>query len=107
MKLEHYRKRAIKKGLEFNLTTTWLIEKLKGGKCEATGMPFKIRPSNTTINPYYPSIDRIDSSKGYTQDNCQIVIHGYNILKSSNNIEIVKLFCNNFVEQYEKEHYIK
>ncbi len=33
------------------------------------------------LNPYYPAIDRIDSSKGYTKDNCQLVLSIFNMLK--------------------------
>jgi hypothetical protein len=107
MRLDHYKKRAAKKGLEFNLTIEWLIEKLKDGKCEATGIPFKLKPNNTTSNPYYPSIDRIDSSKGYTKDNCQLVITAFNNLKSDNDMELVLQFAKNFTKIYEEKNNIK
>jgi hypothetical protein len=32
-------------------------------------------------NKFAPSIDRLDSSKGYTTDNCRVVIYQYNVAK--------------------------
>jgi len=33
------------------------------------------------MNPYAPSIDRIDPSLGYVPDNCRIVCQRYNLWK--------------------------
>jgi len=103
MELKRYKKRASKKGIKFKLTEKWLLEELKIGKCAVTGIPFKLKPKNSTLNSYLPSIDRIDSNKGYTEDNCQLVIIGYNNLKSDNDIDTVTLFCKNFVKKYKEE----
>ena len=77
------------------------MEKIRKGKCEATGLQLYVTPIN---NPFYPSIDRMDSSEGYTKDNCQLVSLMYNELKSDNDIEDVKLFAKNFVKLYEKRN---
>ena len=49
-----------------------------GGRCEVTGLLFS---TDTSIkrNPLSPSIDRIDSSLGYTQSNCRVVCYAVNI----------------------------
>jgi len=102
--LQRTRKRARRKNIPFNLDVMWLMKKLSIGKCEATGIQFKMRPSVSHLNPYLPSIDRVDSSKGYTKDNCQVVIIGYNNMKSNNSEKLVKEFCESFVKIYEEKN---
>ena len=102
--LDRVKKRAVKKELDYDLTIGWLREKIYDGYCEATKLPFKLYPTNTTINPFYPSIDRIDSDKGYTKDNCQVVVIGFNNLKGSSDYKTLKLFCENFVRIYEENN---
>lgn len=52
------------------------------GKCLLTDIPFTVskrdKDSVHRTNPYTPSIDRIDSVKGYTKDNIRLVIWGLN-----------------------------
>lgn len=60
----------------------WILKKLEAGICEVTGISFDFeKPHDTSKNPYAPSIDRIDSSKGYCKDNVRIVIWQYNLMK--------------------------
>jgi len=63
---------------EFDLTTAWAIDILKIGVCQVTKIPFDF---SGIRSPFIPSIDRIDSTKGYTTDNSQIVIFAYNLAK--------------------------
>jgi len=77
--------RAEKKDIDFNLTKDWIIENLKPGVCQITGIPFKFKYEGS--NPYAPSIDRRDNFKGYTKDNCDIVLISYNKFKSDYRIE--------------------
>ena len=72
------RHRSVKKNLPFDLTKEWLTAKLESGKCERTGITF-VYEGHSAFNP---SVDRIDSAKGYTQDNCQIVCKMYNLAKN-------------------------
>lgn len=71
--------RSKKMGFPSDLTREWLDEKLAKGCCEVTGLKFELLFGEKS--PYLPSIDRIDSSKGYTQDNCQLVCWIYNRAK--------------------------
>jgi len=70
--------RATKYGYSFNLTREWVLSKLTRGVCEVTGIAFKY----VAHSVHSPSIDRIDNSKGYTEDNCRVVLHMYNAGKS-------------------------
>jgi hypothetical protein len=72
------RNRAKQKGMEFDLTKEWV--KARSEKCELSGLPF--RPEYDGVhnrNPFAPSVDRIDSSKGYTQDNCRVILYCLNM----------------------------
>ncbi len=100
-KLALLKERAIKKGLRFNLTEGWVAEKLDKGRCEATGLPF-IFDKDPYVNPYYPSIDRIDSNKGYTVNNCQMVCHMFNIAKSEFDEEVFAHWALHYVKKYEE-----
>ena len=78
------KRRAKDKGLEYNLTTDWLASRYKHGYCEITGLPFRtplIKPGHTGPNTLSPSVDRIDNSKGYTMDNCRVILNCINTFK--------------------------
>jgi hypothetical protein len=71
---------AKKQKFEINISVDWVEEKLKKGICELTGLPFDFSPSkNTHFNRYAPSLDRIDSGKGYTKDNVRVDLSSVNI----------------------------
>lgn len=78
--------RAKKRKLHFSLTLAWIQKKLDYGKCEQTGLPFSFtRGINDALNgrnPWFPSIDRINSSFGYNENNCQLVCCIYNLGKA-------------------------
>lgn len=72
--------RAKVQGREFDLTREWAIARWTG-RCEMTGLPFVV--SELKNNAFSPSIDRIDNTKGYTQDNCRFVLWAINRFKMS------------------------
>lgn len=74
------KKRATKKNLDFTISKKWIFEILQKGLCEVTNISFDLSRKGMR-NFYSPSIDRIDNTKGYTQDNCRVVIWGYNSAK--------------------------
>lgn len=74
----------IRKKPKFQITKLWIKRKLLTGHCEVTGIGFdytKPKP-HYNANPFAPSLDRIDCSKGYTYKNTQVVIWAYNVAKS-------------------------
>lgn len=88
------RKRAAEKQYEFDLTREWIEQRLVRGTCEVTGLTFDLgRDTAQRFNPWCPSIDRIDSSKGYTQGNCRAVVWIYNMAKSEWSDEVVMRFA--------------
>lgn len=77
--------RAKKRGIPHTLTNEWGAGRWTG-LCELTGLPFtepsKRRGHNN--RSYFPTIDRINPSLGYTQENCRFVLWAVNSLKGDN-----------------------
>jgi len=74
------RKRGKRFG-DFELDRRWIDDKLSLGRCEITGICFEFSKESGDVNFFAPSIDRIDSSKGYTRANSRLVVWGYNRAK--------------------------
>mgnify|MGYP006888290380 CR=1 FL=1 len=73
-------KKRAKSG-DFDITLEWVRERIYNGKCEVTGIPFQLTYGQGVV-PWCPSIDRIDSSRGYTMDNCRMVVVILNLAKN-------------------------
>lgn len=100
------KKGAVSRGLEFDLPLEWYKEKLKGGFCEVTGLPFvlnteesplTVRVKNQNRHPFAPSVDRTDSAQGYSPDNCKMVVLIYNTAKGSFTDDAVEMFCRAYL----------
>jgi hypothetical protein len=78
--------RAGKRGLPFDLTQKWALDKIERQefKCALTGIQFLLEEQRGTTHarPYTPSFDRIDCSGGYTMDNVRIVVFAVNMMLS-------------------------
>lgn len=74
------RYRAKQKGLPFTLTDEdtarlqWVIDL---GRCQVTGIPFNLDDGKTWDSP---SLDRIDSTRGYTPENTRVVLYCVNVM---------------------------
>ena len=84
--LLHFAKRRAKhRALSFSLSAQWLRDQLEAHdfKCAVTGVAFSLEDDHNAryMNPYAPSIDRIDPSRGYDPDNCRVVCQRYNLWK--------------------------
>lgn len=98
--IRHAKERAVKNNLDFCLLKTDIIIPnvypvlgtllIKGNK-------------KVCINS--PSIDRIDSTKGYTRNNIQIISHKANASKSNCTMDSWKTFCKRWIEIIKRNEY--
>ena len=69
------RNSAKQRHIVFDITLEDILPAVERGYCELTGIKFDFNPHpEKNHNPLAPSIDRIDSKKGYTKDNIRIVL---------------------------------
>lgn len=92
-------------GIPFDLTREW-AEETYTGFCSVTGLPI-ILPTGRgekyqRQGPFVPSLDRIDPKKGYTQENCRIVIWAYNRFKGTETDEEIVEIARAIVAAAEK-----
>jgi hypothetical protein len=80
MALTNAKHRSTKKSWAFDLTREW-CEQNWTGHCAVSGLPFVF--GTQTHFPFSPSIDRIDSTKGYTQGNCRFVLFAINSFRGT------------------------
>jgi len=97
------RRRSKKKGWKIDINKKWCRERID--KCEATGIKFDNTYEGTfiTMNPYAPSIDRIDNNREYTKDNCRLVLTTFNSLKSTLSDEELYKNLKQFIQYYKPE----
>jgi len=84
--------RAKKKGLPHDLSYPWIEERMREG-CSVTGRSFDLKKGK--MRAFSPSLDRIDSCKGYTQKNTRLVCLWYNLAKCN--------WDNDFIQRVIKE----
>ena len=77
--------RATRKGREFNIEIEDIVIP---DLCPVFGVPL------VEETEYAPSIDRIDSSKGYIKGNIQIISRRANLLKNNATIEELEMVIN-------------
>jgi len=96
--LRNVKKRAIKKGTSFDLDYEYMVKTLdaQDWKCPKTGVKFELSLSgkkNSNKSPWSISVDQIDSGKGYTKENIQIVSCIYNMAKHTWSHKDIIRFC--------------
>lgn len=69
-----------------SVTFEHIVSGIERGNCPITGIKFDLTTEHQAISgrsksPYSPSLDRIDSRKGYSDENTRIVIWQYNMAK--------------------------
>ncbi len=96
--------RAKKKNLEFDLTSEWILKQLTPLICQATGLNLKIeRPENSKSGMFQPTLDRIDSSKGYTIDNTIVTCWWWNVMKQDwSNTQVLEILKQLNLKEIEK-----
>jgi len=88
------KQRCIRDDKVFDLTRQFLITlyNKQAGKCYYTGLD--LLPINDECNHQIISIDRVDSNKGYTQDNVVLCCWIINRIKSNLSIEEFIKYCS-------------
>ena len=97
--LNEARKRSKEFNRKFNLTLKYLNYLVKKQKncCALTGLPFGKTSENR------PSIDRIDSKKGYEKGNVQLILVKVNVMKSFLDLDEFLFFCDK-ISKYTESH---
>lgn len=90
--LSNLRASAKKRGIPFDLTTSDLDEIGIPITCPVLGIPIHFNRGKVCDNSI--SIDRIDSTKGYTKDNIVIVSQRVNSLKSNASLDEMQKIVN-------------
>lgn len=94
--------RAKNKKRDFELTPEFLLKLLNKQKCKCayTGLNFDMKFSlENRRNAFGPSIDRIDSKKGYMKTNVQLVCNMVNMAKSEFTISEFDKMCISRMEK--------
>jgi hypothetical protein len=96
------KKRAREKQIEWNIELPFLLQlwEKQQSKCAYSGVPFTYEDNH----PHTVSLDRIDSQKGYTEDNVQFVCTIVNYIKQRFTEEQFFSFCS-LITQQNKDKY--
>jgi len=86
------KQRANRFGGTLSITPEWIEAKIIFGKCELTGLPFNLQPTlKNHVNPYAPSLDRIDSNnRDYSVKNTRVVLAAVNAALNEWGLEVMK-----------------
>lgn len=98
--LKHNSKaRAKRQGWEHDLTIDFLVElwESQGGLCALTGRELEIRSTNERWKQDLVSLDRVDSSKGYTTDNVWLVSQPVNYSKGVQTVDEFVEMCRQVI----------
>ena len=95
------RQRAKEKQLDFDLTSDDVKQMLAATpNCPVFGFEMVNGDAGPVGRNNSPSFDRIDSSKGYTKDNLQIMSKLANSMKQNATVDELKAFANWVLETY-------
>lgn len=99
------RQRAARKKRDFDLDISWGLALLESQnyKCALTGIEFYSDDGSAyRLNPYAPSLDRIDPKQGYTKINTRIIILAMNLMLNDFGIAVFEQVANNYRAQKRK-----
>lgn len=87
--------RVIKKNMEIDITEEYLMElwEKQNGLCYYSGLPMSTVRNDMNI----VSVDRVDSSRGYTKDNVVLASRWANVMKNSHSAEDFIKLCRTLV----------
>lgn len=82
-RVKNAKARDKKRGRESDITSEWAVDLLRSQnyRCAVTGISFFEKTDHWRVNPFHPSLDRLDNSKGYTMDNVRLVLLAVNMMR--------------------------
>lgn len=89
--LDRSKSRAKRKGFEHNITIEDIIIPKN---CPLLGIP--LFAGKESVCPNSPTLDRIDSSKGYVKGNVWVISYKANTIKSNATLEELEAIAANF-----------
>jgi hypothetical protein len=93
--------RAKKNNLHIDIDLNFLLNlyEQQQGKCKLTNIEFTFinRSSGNNFNPFNPSIDKIDATKGYTKDNVRLVCTIVNLALNTFGEGDFKIMCEAYI----------
>ena len=93
------KKHALEKNLEISITKEMVQSLLKGcTSCAVSGIPFDYTVGLKRANPLRPSLDRIDSTLGYTPGNVRLVCSAVNFGMNEFGEETFRELCHRYLE---------
>lgn len=100
-KFSHIKYGAISRGLEFNITIefAWELYQKQNGKCFYTGLDIELKPRNN--GHMTASMDRIDSTKGYLENNVVWIHKDVNLMKNTFTKEYFLSLCQLISENHQ------
>lgn len=90
---------AKKRGHDFELTLEMLGDMFSEMRCSVTGMKLSVTWDGPGRNPWYPSVDRIDTSLGYVPGNVRPVCWAYNCARQTWPDEVVLAWATSMLGQ--------
>jgi len=99
--LSSARARAKYRGQSFSLKLEDFAEELAAMTCSVTGVELHWEEGvgRGNSNPWRPSLDRIDSSKGYTPENTRVVCWAYNMACGHWDDEVIAKWAKGLVSK--------
>ena len=97
------KKRARAKGIEFSLSITDVVVP---SHCPMLGIPL-YPTSGQAAHANSPSIDRLDSSKGYIPENIVIVSHRANMIKSNSTPAEMRMIADYTEKEIKRREHLR
>lgn len=94
------RRRAKKKNIEFDIDIEWLTSQFENqnNRCALTNIEFYIPTERNIKNPFSPSLDRIDPTKGYVKNNVRVVCYIVNCALHNFGEEVFNYISNQYLQ---------
>lgn len=95
------RKSAKARGLECDLSLEFVTKLAEPMVCSVSKLPLRWdKDGDSFRNPWAPSIDRLDNSRGYHEDNVRLVCCAFNIMRSDFQDDVVRELARAVAENW-------